>query len=70
MTGAKDSDDAQCFNGLFSLPGLLDPDEVEVDLPDLPEEPETDHNADPADDENPNDTDPADEADDEDRPVA
>ena len=64
------ADDAQCFNGLFSLPSLLDPDEVEVDLPDLPEEPETDHNTDPADDENPDDTDPADEADDEDRPVA
>lgn len=64
------ADDAQCFNGLFSLPGLLDPDEVEVDLPDLPEEPETDYNTDPADDENPDDTDPADEADDEDRPVA
>lgn len=67
------ADDAQCFNGLFSLPGLLDPDEVEVDLPDLPdlpEEPEADYNTDPADDENPDDTDPADEADDEDRPVA
>lgn len=64
------ADDAQCFNGLFSLPGLLDPDEGEVDLPDLPEEPETDYNTDPADDENPDDTDPADEADDEDRPVA
>lgn len=64
------ADDAQCFNGLFSLPSLLDPDEVEVDLPDLPEEPEADHNTDPADDENPDDTDPADEADDEDRPVA
>lgn len=64
------ADDAQCFNGLFSLPGLLDPDEVEVDLPDLPEEPETDYNTDPVDDENPDDTDPADEADDEDRPVA
>lgn len=70
-SGAWDpADDAQCFNGLFSLPGLLDPDEVEVDLPDLPEEPETDYNTDPADDENPDDTDPADEADDEDRPVA
>ena len=67
---ANDADDAQCFNGLFSLPSLLDPDEVEVDLPDLPEEPETDYNTDPADDENPDDTDPADEADDEDRPVA
>ena len=64
------ADDAQCFNGLFSLPGLLDPDEVEVDLPDLPEEPEADYNTDPADDENPDDKDPADEADDEDRPVA
>ena len=71
QSGAWDpADDAQCFNGLFSLPGLLDPDEVEVDLPDLPEEPETDYNTDPADDENPDDTDPADEADDEDRPVA
>lgn len=71
QSGAGDqADDAQCFNGLFSLPGLLDPDEVEVDLPDLPEEPEADHNTDPADDENPDDTDPADEADDEDRPVA
>lgn len=32
---AKDSDDAQCFDGLFRLPGLLDPDEDEVDMADL-----------------------------------
>lgn len=32
---AKDSDDAQCFDGLFRLPGLLDPDEDEVELANL-----------------------------------
>ena len=32
---AKDSDDAQCFDALFRLPGLLDPDEDEVDMADL-----------------------------------
>lgn len=32
---AKDSDDAQCFDGLFRLPGLLEPDEDEVELANL-----------------------------------
>lgn len=35
-SGAGDpADDAQCFDGLFRLPGLLDPDEDEVDMADL-----------------------------------